>query len=261
MPEGDTIHHAANRIRPILQGRAPDEILTPHPRFREDRWPERLAGRTVEAVEARGKHLLIRWEGDLVLHSHLRMTGAWATYRQGQRWRRSPRRAWLVLRAAGHEIVQFDGPVLELMTASRVRFDQRIAALGPDILGPQWGDAEEARFLRRLREDDPTRPVGDALLDQRTVAGLGTIWRTEGCFLAHLSPWRPTGEVRDDEALAVVRAVRPLMQDSALEGFQERFKAIYDHEGRPCPRCGAPIRRGGIWEDNRPAYWCDGCQS
>src|SRR5919198_620671 len=231
MPEGDTIHHAANRIRPILQGRAPDEILTPHPRFRADRWPERLAGRTVEAVEARGKHLLIRWEGDLVL------------------------------RAAGHEIVQFDGPVLELMTASRVRFDQRIAALGPDILGPQWGDAEEARFLRRLREDDPTRPVGDALLDQRTVAGLGTIWRTEGCFLAHLSPWRPTGEVGDDEALAVVRAVRPLMQDSALEGFQERFKAIYDHEGRPCPRCGGPIRRGGIWEDNRPAYWCDGCQS
>src|SRR5919201_2464945 len=116
MPEGDTIHHAANRIRPILQGRAPDAILTPHPRFRADRWPERLAGRTVEAVEARGKHLLIRWEGDLVLHSHLRMTGAWATYRQGQRWRRSPRRAWLVLAAPGPQNVEVHRPVLRLIT-------------------------------------------------------------------------------------------------------------------------------------------------
>src|ERR687888_2399742 len=119
MPEGDTIHHAANRIRPILQGRAPDEILTPHPRFRADRWPERLAGRTVEAVEARGKHLLIRWEGGLVLHSHLRMTGAWATYRQGQRWRRSPRRAWLLVRAGGPENVEFDRPGPEVINAPR----------------------------------------------------------------------------------------------------------------------------------------------
>src|SRR4051794_34023374 len=183
MPEGDTIHHAANRIRPVLAGTVPDEIETPHPRFGRDRWPERLAGRAVEAVDAHGKNLFLRFEGGLVIHSHLRMTGWWDTYRQGQRWRRSPRRAWLVLRARGQEAVQFDGPVLELMTASRVRFDQRIAALGPDILGDDWGEGEERRFLRRLREDDPTRPIGDALLDQRIVAGLGTIWRSEACFL------------------------------------------------------------------------------
>src|SRR4029079_17297550 len=98
MPEGDTIHYAANRIRPIVEGRVP-ELRTPHPRLRADRWPERLADRAVTAVDAHGKHLFLHFEGDLVIHSHLRMTGSWGTYRTGQRWRRSPRRAWLVLGA------------------------------------------------------------------------------------------------------------------------------------------------------------------
>jgi endonuclease-8 len=261
MPEGDTIHHAANRIRPILAGRVPDEIATPHPRFARDRWPQRLGGRAVQAVDARGKHLLLRFEGGLVVHSHLRMTGAWGTYAPGRRWARSPRRAWLVLGAGGHEVVQFDGPVLELMTEARARFDQRLAGLGPDILAPEWGEAEERRFLRRLREDDPTRPIGDALLDQRTIAGLGTIWRSEGCFVAGVDPWRPTGRVSDDEALAVARGVRPLMEVSARDGFQQRPDGVYGRDGRPCARCGTRIERRGQWEDNRPAYWCPGCQA
>ena len=168
MPEGDTIHYAANRIRPILVGAVPDELTTPHPRFTHDRWPERLAGRAVESVDAHGKHLFLRFAGDLVIHSHLRMTGSWGTYREGQRWRRSPRRAWLVIRNRGQVVVQFDGPLLELMTESRTRFDRRLNALGPDILAEEM---DEPRFLRRLREDDPTRPIGDALLDQRTIAG------------------------------------------------------------------------------------------
>ena len=96
MPEGDTIHYAANRIRPILEGHVPDELLTPHPRFRADRWPERLEGRAVRSVDAHGKHLFLRFEGDLTIHSHLRMTGSWGTYLRGERWRRAPRRAWLV---------------------------------------------------------------------------------------------------------------------------------------------------------------------
>jgi endonuclease VIII len=256
MPEGDTIHFAANRIRPILAGHVP-ELATPHPRFGGDRWPEKLADRAVEAVDAHGKHLFLRFEGDRVIHSHLRMTGSWGTYRAGQRWRRSPRRAWLVLRADGHEVVQFDGPVLELLTASRARFDQRLAALGPDILAPEL---DEARFLRRLREDDPTRPIGDALLDQRTLAGIGNLWKVEGCFAAEVDPWRPAGQVADDEALRIVRLTRPRMQRSAHDGNQTRFKTIYGRAGRPCPRCGAPIRQRGQGDDNRPTYWCPGCQ-
>ena len=258
MPEGDTIHHAANKIRPVLQGQVPDTIATPHPRFGRDRWPERLQGQAVRSVDAHGKHLFLRFEGGLVIHSHLRMTGWWGVFEHGARWRRSPKRAWLVLRASGHDVVQFDGPVLELMTAARARFDQRLAALGPDVLAPEF-DAQ--RFLRRLREDDPTRPIGDALLDQRTVAGLGTIWRTEGCFAARLDPWRPTASVSNEEALAVIEAVRPRMARSATEGFDPGKTRIYGKPGQPCPRCGTAIRSSGQGDNNRRTYWCPGCQT
>ena len=131
-------------------------------------------------MDALGKHLFLRFEGDLTLHSHLRMGGAWSVYRRGQRWRRSPRRAWLVIRTPEHEVVQFDGPVLELMTDSRTRFDRLLANLGPDVLAEEF---DEAKFLRRLREDDQTRGIADALLDQRNVAGIGNLWKAEACFL------------------------------------------------------------------------------
>ncbi|MEA2230137.1 MAG: endonuclease [Solirubrobacteraceae bacterium] len=257
MPEGDTIRHAVTRIRPVLLHRVPDEIATPHPRFGMDRWPEKLAGRAVEEVDAHGKHLFIRWEGDLVIHSHLRMTGWWGVTPTGARWRKSPRRAWLVIRAAGHDVVQIDGPVLELMTAARARFDQRLAALGPDVLADEF-DAD--RFLRRLREDDPTRPIGDALLDQRTIAGLGTIWRSEGCHAAGIDPWRATAEVTDAEAMAVVEAVRPRMARSGREGYEPRDIRVYGHGGRPCSRCGTLVRSSTLGENNRRTYWCPGCQ-
>jgi endonuclease-8 len=259
MPEGDTIHYAANRIRPVLAGHVPDELLAPHPRFARDRWPERLEGRAVTSVDAHGKHLLLRFEGGLTIHSHLRMTGSWRVLPQGGRWPRSPRAAWLVMRRAGQEVVQFNGPVLELMTESRTRLDRRIAGLGPDILAEEF---DEAFFLRRLREDDPARPIGDALLDQRTIAGIGNLWKAEGCFEAGIDPWRPTGEVSDAEASAIVRACRPRMQRSALDGNQSRFKRIYGRARLPCPRCGpaSRIRVRGQWDDSRPTFWCPGCQ-
>jgi len=257
MPEGDTIHHAANRIAPVLVGVVPEEILTPHPRPAGEGWPERLAGRMVTAVRARGKHLLVHFDGDLVLHSHLRMTGAWAVHRNGERWRRSPRRAWLVLRARGSEVVQFDGPVLELMTGLRIRGDQRLSGLGPDILGETL---DEARVLRVLRQDDPTRPIGDALLDQRTLAGIGNMWKAESCFGAAVDPWRPTAEVTDAEVLAVVRFAREQMSRAVAEGLRRRPYAVYNRAGQPCPRCGAVIRARGQWEDNRTTYWCPACQ-
>ena len=256
MPEGDTIHSAARRIREALVGREIEEIETPQPRHALDRWPERLGGRAVREVDARGKHLFIRFEGDLTLHSHLRMRGRWNVYRRGERWRRSPRRAWLVLRTGEHEVVQFDGPVLELMTDARTRFDQRIAGLGPDLLSPGF---DEQRFLRRLREDDQTRGVGDALLDQRNLAGVGNMWKSEGCFLARVDPWRRLGGVSDEEVLAVVRGLQPLMRRSA-EGGGRDDNWVFERTGLPCRRCGTRVRSRGQGDDNRTTYWCPSCQ-
>jgi endonuclease-8 len=256
MPEGDTIHYAARRIRSVFEGHVPDEIATPHPRFGRDRWPERLAGRAVRSVDAHGKHLFLRFEGGLVIHSHLRMTGSWKVRPAGAAL---PGTTWLVLRRDGQEAVQLRGPVLELMTESRTRFDQRLAALGPDILAPAL---DEQAFLRRLREDDPTRGIGDALLDQRTIAGIGNLWKSEGCFAAGVDPWRPAGQVRDEEALAIVRELRPRMQQSAADGRQDRWRRIYNAAGRPCPRCGPPalIAARGQGDSNRPTFWCPSCQ-
>src|SRR3954451_19577183 len=149
MPEGDAIHNAAKRIGSALVGREIVSIETPQRRHERERWPERLQGRGVRKVDAHGKHLFVRFDGDLTLHSHLRMTGKWGVYERGQRWRRSPRRAWLVIRTPEHEVVEFDGPVLELMTDSRTRFDRRIAGLGSDIIS---ADFDERGYLRLLRE-------------------------------------------------------------------------------------------------------------
>ena len=257
MPEGDTIHYHASRIRPVLEGQVPEAIATPHPRFRLDRWPERLAGRAVRAVDAHGKHLFLRFEGDLVIHSHLRMTGSWRV-RDTDPTHPTPPSAWLVIRSDGQDVIQLRGPVLELMTESRTRFDQRLAGLGPDILAPEL---DEAAFLHRLRHEDPTRPIGDALLDQRTIAGIGNLWKVEGCFAAGIDPWRPAGRVSDDEALRIVDWTRPRMQQSARDGNQTRFRSIYGKAGMPCPRCDGRIRQRGQWDDNRPTYWCPRCQT
>ncbi len=270
MPEGDTIHYAANRIRPVLAGHVPDEVRTPHPRFAAARWEERLAGRAVTSVDAHGKHLFVRFEGGLTIHSHLRMTGSWRVLEAGREAAgeasagdepagrgRLTGAAWLVLRRGACSVVQVNGPVLELMTESRTRFDQRLSRLGPDILAPEL-DAE--RFLRRMREDDPTRPIGDALLDQRTIAGIGNMWKVEGCFAAGVDPWRATGAVSDAEVLAIVEDIRPRMQRSARDGNQGVHRRVYAMAGRPCPRCGTRIRSRGQGDDNRRTYWCPACQ-
>jgi endonuclease-8 len=257
MPEGDTIAYAANRIRPVLLGRVPDELVTPHPRFALDRWSSKLADRAVTGVDTHGKHLFLRFEGGLVVHSHLGMTGMWGVYRAGGRWARSARRAWLVLRVDGSEVVEFDGPLLELITEGRARIDQRLAALGPDVLAVEF---DSSLFLRRLRSDDQTRSFGDALLDQRNVAGIGNIWKAEGCWEARVDPWRPLSEVSDAEALAVIEGARPRMQLSAAEGHRTIKPRVYGRSARPCPRCGASIRSGSQGDANRTTYWCEGCQ-
>jgi endonuclease-8 len=286
MPEGDTIHNAALRVGRALVGQEIRSIETPQPRHAVDRWPERLAGRAVRSVDARGKHLFVRFEGDLTLHSHLRMGGKWGVYERGRRWTRSARRAWLVIRTDDHDVVQFDGPVLELMTDSRTRFDQLLAGLGSDIVSD---DFDERAYLARLREDDQTRAIGEALLDQRNVAGIGNIWKSEGCFMARIDPWRPTSDLSDDELLAIARATRPEIRRSAVRGGptvtyrpetasaagrpaqraqrrpDDRDRRagtwVYERAGLPCRVCATPILARGQGDDNRTTYWCPSCQT
>ncbi|MHB8240989.1 MAG: Fpg/Nei family DNA glycosylase [Solirubrobacteraceae bacterium] len=258
MPEGDTIHHAANRIRAVLAGHVPDEIRTPQPRHSLDRWPQALAGKEVRSVDAHGKHLFVRFDGGLTLHSHLRMTGSWGVYREGERWRRAARRAWIVLRYGGWEVVEFDGPVLELLSDTRARTHPQLAALGQDVLGE---DFDRDLFLRMLRADDPTRPIGDALLNQQTVAGIGNMWKAETCFAVRVDPWRPTAAVSDEEALALLDFARREMRRSVDSGYVQRPREVYKQAGKPCPRCGTLIRQRGQWENNRLTFWCPGCQS
>jgi endonuclease-8 len=253
VPEGDTIAWAANRIRPVLTGRVPDEILTPQRRHAMDRWPERLAGRAVESVSTHGKHLFIRFEGGLTLHSHLGMVGYWRVAMERRPWRA----AWVIFGVGSRWVGEFKGPLLELVTDARLRSDQRLARLGPDVLAQQF-DAE--RYLSRLHADDPTRMLGDALLDQSNVAGLGNIWKAEACWEAGIDPWRALSTITDAEALAVIEAVRPRMQQSATEGPRAVSARVYKRTGQPCRRCGGRIMARGQGDANRTTYWCPQCQ-
>ena len=255
MPEGDTIHNAANRLRPILAGRVPDAIETPQRRHALDRWPERLAGRAVQAVDAHGKHLFLRFEGELVIHSHLGMSGSWIVRDASQR--RPGARAWLVLRQGRRECIELGGPTLELLTAQRTRTDPRLAGLGPDILGEHF---DPERAIARLRSGWPERSVGEALLDQRALAGIGNIWKSESCFAAAVDPWRPLGNVTDAELHEILAFARREMAISARDGFIGRPRSVYRRAGESCARCGGPIRSRGQGEADRITYWCQDCQ-
>ena len=189
------------------------------------------------------------------------MGGAWGVYPSGGKWHRGAHRAWLVIKTADHDVVQFDGPVLELMTDGRTRFDQRLAALGPDVLAPEF---DEPGFLRRLRDEAQTRQVGDALLDQRIVVRHRHRVEVRGLLPGRIEPVAAARETSDDEALSVIRAVRPLMTQS-VAGSGASSPRGRRHVGLraqrpPARRCDTPIRFRGQGDDNRTTYWCPGCQ-
>jgi endonuclease VIII len=244
MPEGDSLHRAAQRLQVLVGERV--EVETPHPRAAVKGLAERLDGRRLDGVEAVGKNLLLRFEGGLVLRSHLRMNGRWRIEPRG-----TPRngKPWLILRGAEREAVLWNGAVLELVGA------RGAPRLGPDILG-EPPDFET--MLKRLRVESQKREVGDALLDQRLVAGIGNLWRAEALWEARVSPWRPLAEVGDEELRAVLEAAHAMMR-MALDGPRPP-RRVYRRAGRPCPRCGAPIRSAPQGDNARTAYWCPACQ-
>jgi endonuclease VIII len=243
VPEGDALHRAARRLQPLVGETL--EVETPHPRAAATGVAERLDGRRLESVEAIGKNLILRFEGGLVLRSHLRMTGRWTIRERGARGRGRP---WLLLRGAAREAALWGGPVLELNTRAATR-------LGPDILArPPDFD----RMVAGLRRADQGGAVGEALLDQQLVAGIGNVWKAESLWRARVSPWRPLAEVTDGELRAVLGEAARLMRRSVDGGRHER--AVYRAAGRRCPRCSTLIESRGQGDDNRTAYWCPSCQ-
>ena len=241
MPEGDSLRRAAERVR-VLEGEVV-EVTAPNPRAASLGIAERLDGRRIERVEAVGKNLLLTFQGGLVLRSHLRMKGRWRVGKPGAPLVGSP---WLVLRGAEAEAVLWHGPVLEL-----TRGRARLGRLGPDILDePPDLDG----IVERLRATAGERTVGEALLDQRLVAGIGNMWRAEGLFLTRLSPWARLRDLSDDD----LRRVLDLTATAMRTGRSPR--AVYRRAGRPCPRCGATVESRPQGEQARMAYWCPVCQ-
>ena len=243
MPEGDALYRAAQRLQ-ILVGEHV-EVETPNPRASGKGIAERLDGRRLERVEALGKNLLLSFEGGQVLRSHLRMTGRWRVAQRG-----APRTGlpWLVIRGREHEAVLWNGPVLELDGR------RRLGRVGPDILDVP---PDLDRMVGNLRRDS-ARPVGEAILDQRLVAGIGNMWKAECLWAAQVSPWARLDTLDDDQLRAVLDEAHRLMR-TGLEGARP-LRRVYRRTGRPCPRCGEPIRSRGQGDDNRTAYWCPVCQ-
>jgi len=244
MPEGDSLHRAAQRLQVLVGEQV--EVETPHPRAAVKGLAERLDGRRLDAVEAVGKNLLLRFEGGLVLRSHLRMNGRWRVEPRG-----APRngKPWLVLRGIEHEGVLWNGAVLELVGA------RGAPRLGPDILGEP---PDFATMSARLRSESQEREIGDAVLDQRLVSGIGNLWRAEALWEARVSPWRRLGDVADEDLQTVLEAARTLMR-SALAGPRPP-RRVYRCAGRACPRCGGSIRSAPQGDNARTAYWCPECQ-
>ena len=216
-----------------------------HPRARSKGVAERLDGRVLESVEAQGKNLLLRFGGGYVLRSHLRMNGSWRVVPAAAE---TPGLPWLVLRGREWQAVLRGGSVLELT-------DRATRRLGPDILADP---PDLAAMLARLRAADQRRELGEALLDQRLVAGIGTVWRAESLWEAQLSPWLPLADTTDAELEAVLASAARLMRLSL--GGRRHQRHVYRRAGRPCPRCGTTIRSRGQGDDNRISYWCPDCQ-
>ena len=270
MPEGDTLHRTAAGLRPHLVGRTVTAAWTGGPgavpRI------ERVVGREIQAVEALGKNLLIRFEGDLEIRTHLRMNGSWHRYRPGERWRRPPARARLVLEVLGAVAVCFDAPVVELFEQRAETLHPALNRLGPDLLAPDFDRAEALRRLREPARGD--RSIAEALLDQRALAGIGNVYKAETLFVERVSPFALVRELDDATLGRLIDTARRLMLANIAPGRgPERVTTgggprapggalhVYGRTGRPCRRCRTPIvaRRQGT-DLPRTTYWCPSCQ-
>ena len=253
MPEGDTIHRAAARINTALAGREIELAEAPNPRSPLHTRAAELRGRVLEQAEGRGKHLLVHFSGGAVVHTHLGMNGKVFVAADG---RLPYGRPWLTLASGRAVAAQTGAKLLRLTSETRARNDPALMQLGPDPLRPGF-DAPAA--ADRLRERGRGRDIGDALLDQRIIAGIGNAIRNEALFRARIDPFRKVEDLSPDELELVVAENERVMRESMAKG--RRPRAIYRAGRSGCPSCGGPVSVRGHGDDNRTAYWCPACQT
>ena len=277
MPEGDTVWQTAKRLHTALAGKVLTRSDLRVPKYAT----ADLTGRIVLDVTPRGKHLLTRIEGGLTLHSHLRMDGTWRIYANGQRWSGGgpAHQIRVILGTADRTAVGYRLPVLELLRTTDE--DRAVGHLGPDLLGPDWNP--ELALANLLA--DPARPLGEALLDQRNLAGIGNIYKSELCFLLGATPWLPIGALPADRAAKLPAIAKRLLEanrDRPLRNTTSTLTSntpnrttaphttapgtpdlfVYGRAPRPCLRCNTSIRTAnqGDGSRERPTYWCPTCQ-
>jgi endonuclease-8 len=272
MPEGDTIFRAARTLNRALAGSHVTRFETVFPAVARIDHDQRVVGRLVESVASRGKHLLMAFSGNLVLRTHMRMHGAWHIYRHGERWQRPAREMRLRLETARFVAIGFNVPIAELLSSRDLSRHEELQALGPDLLAPSFNRDEAAgRMRRQCRE-----PVARVLLNQRVVAGIGNVFKSEILFKAGIDPSTPVGDLSDDQLARIIDEARALMTANVLDRSGTVSPAlgrrttrsldpsaslwVYGRGGKPCRRCGTPIlvNRSGV--DARLTYWCPRCQ-
>jgi endonuclease-8 len=267
VPEGDTLHRIAAGLRPFLVGRTVTSATARQPGPRA----ELLVGVRIDSVESAGKNLLIRFEGGLELRTHLGMHGSWHRYSPGERWLRSPARARIAIEVAGAVAVCFDAPTVELYEVRAKPVHRTLAALGPDLLSPDFGAADLAEAVRRLRAaDSPT--IAEALLDQRALAGIGNVYKNEALFVERVDPFAPLAVVDDATLRRLVETARRMLRANLAGGPRTTTSErpddlrrtgrlwVYGRAGRPCRRCGEVVESRPHGRNNRRTFWCPGCQ-
>jgi endonuclease-8 len=273
MPEGDHIFRAARTLNRALAGHEVvrfESVLPALTRVHED---TPVTGRTIERVTAAGKHVLMRFSGDLVLRTHMRMNGSWHIYRPGERWQRPRRDVRVVVATTGFEAVGFNVPIAEFLTSADEARHQDLRRLGPDLLGQAF-DADEA--VRRFRERDALE-IADALLNQRIAAGAGNIYKSEVLFLCGVHPFTPVREIGDQtlrDILATARkhltanvtdpaggitTYRGYRRGAGRDASERRY--VYGRARKPCRTCGTLIRVRAQGPHARLTYWCPTCQA
>lgn len=268
MPEGDTIFRAAARMHQALSGRQVTRFSTVFPQLSRVDDDAPLAGRNIERVYAAGKHLLVQFSGDLYLRTHMRMHGSWHLYRQGERWRRPHDQMRVVIETPDFVAVGFTIPVAELLTARELERQPDLQKIGPDLLAPTF-DAGEAK--RRIRERGELE-IADALLNQRVLAGIGNVFKSEILFVAGVNPFAAVASLDDATLDRILAHARRLLVSNIGEGapsvrattgrLDPRYQLwVYGRAGKPCLRCGATIGRTKQGPDARSTYWCPSCQA